>query len=114
MQVQSWAMPLHDISLSIATCSWRSPEMRNLLRLCAVTALALPELLLSMPQTAWASCSMGTEPNNAAVGPFDICCPGSYGWYCSASGQSWFCDDSCSNCVRVTDPEMMPTIDSKC
>src|SRR5690349_16060242 len=91
-------------------------RMRSVVRLVLMSLIALAAVLGPSPKAALAACFSGWDPNEAQVGPFDICCPGSYGFYCSSwtSNQTWFCDDACQNCVLVTDPEPMPTINSKC
>jgi hypothetical protein len=79
--------------------------MRNTIRLAFSVGLAVVSLSGLFARDAEAtSCLPDAECR--------LCSP--YGSYCLSlgTGQGYFCDDDC-NCVPVTDPSQMPTVNCK-
>jgi len=78
--------------------------MRNTIRLAFSAGLAVISLSGFFAPDAEASCLPDAECH--------LCSP--YGSYCLSlsTGQGYFCDDDC-NCVPVTDPSQMPTVNCR-
>ena len=84
--------------------------MRNTIRLAFSAGLAVISLSGFFTRNAEAVvCGPPDLPSDAQC---RLCSP--YGSYCLSlgTGQGYFCDDDC-NCVPVTDPSQMPTVNCK-